>query len=132
MSNNINVGVTEDLIKGYAPLNLDEFQGHGTVTNADYDIDELLGDIIMAEYVDENNQGEVLRGFIYVKEEAGTKLWRTAKVIKVGPQTPKQIQVGTFIRFPSDKGIKMIAMDKTKFIFLNAERIFCTVKPKIA
>lgn len=121
----------DDKIKGYAPLNLDEFQGHGTITNAEYEIDEVLGDIIMAQYVDENYQGEVLRGGIYVKEEAGTKLWRTAKVLKVGPQVPNNIKVGTYIRFPSDKGIKMVAMDKTKYIFVNAERIFCTVIPKV-
>lgn len=120
----------EDNVKGFVPLNLDEMQGLGTVSNTDYEIDEVLGDIIMAEFIDQNDQGEVNRGGIWIKEDIGTKMWRTAKVVKIGSQVKPPVTVGCFIRFPSDRGIRMVGMEGTRFIFLNAERVFCTVTPK--
>lgn len=123
---NIILEKANDNVKGYAPLNLDECQNI-TITSQEYEIDEVLGDIIMAEYIDENKKGEVNRGGIWIKEDLGTRVWRTARVIKCGPQVSDQIKPGSIIQFPSDKGIKQIHNGQ-KYIFLNAERIFCTVK----
>ena len=116
-----------DNVRGYTPLQLDDHQTIANIAADEYEVDKLLGDIIMAEYVDENAHGEVNRNGIWVKEDIGTKLWRTAKVIKIGPLCPKEITEGCFVRFPSDKGIKGVFLGK-KYIFLNAERIFCVVK----
>jgi len=117
-----------DNVRGYAPLQLDDQQTIASFSSDEYEVDKLLGDIIMAEYVDENTNGEVNRNGIWVKEDIGTKLWRTARVLKIGPLCPKEITEGCFVRFPSDKGIKGVFLGK-KYIFLNAERIFCVVKP---
>jgi hypothetical protein len=118
-----------DKVKGYAPLNLDECQGLASLSNDDYETESVLGDILKVEYVDELPTGEINRGGIFVKQEMGTRLWRVGKVIKRGPQVPKEIQEGTLIRFPSDRGIPCVSTGK-KCVYLNAERIFEVVKLK--
>lgn len=117
----------EDRVRGYAPLNLDENSTLSNLASDEYEVDKLLGDIIMIEYVDEVNDGEVLRNGIIIKQDVSQKMWRIGKVWKIGPATPKEIVVGCHVRFPSDKGLKSIQCGK-KFVFLNAERVFCTVK----
>ena len=94
----------------------------------DWDIETPLHDIIMAEYVDENEHGEVLRDGIWLKQEITNKLWRVAKVLKMGPQCSENVKPGVLIMFPSDRGIPMITFSGKKLIFLNEERIFAIVK----
>jgi hypothetical protein len=118
-----------DKVKGYAPLNLDECQGLASLSNDDFETDKLMGDLLKVEYIDELPTGEVNRGGIFIKQEMGTRLWRIGKVIKRGAMAPEEIQEGTLVRFPSDKGIPCVSSGK-KYVYLNAERIFETVVPK--
>lgn len=95
-----------------------------------FDVGELFGDLVMAEYVDENEDAVEVNG-IYIPTAMSAKRhnWRTAIVRKVAPDAPKSLKPGDIIRFHDDKGIPM--MEGThKYIFLNAARIFCTMIPK--
>ena len=121
--------VMADNVKGYIPLNLDDCQSLTGLSNEDFETESVLGDILKVEYVDENEKGEVNRGGIWVNQDMGTKLWRVGRVIKRGPLAPKEIQEGTYIRFPSDKGIPTVSNGK-KCLYLNAERVFEIVVPK--
>jgi len=127
-SDSINHEALADKVKGYAPLNLDECQNLSGLRNDDYETADLLGDLVKAEFIDENEHGEVNRGGIWMKQEAGTRLWRIGKVVCVGPEAPKNLTVGCYIRFPSDRGIPTISQGK-KYVYLNASRIFEIVRP---
>lgn len=115
-----------DRVGGRVMLDLDESMYEDPLCEG-YEFDEMMNDIILAEYVDEED-GSAKRGGIYLPENVtSAKAWRTAIVRKVGPKVPSQITVGSYIRFPSDKGLPTIR-GKRKFIFLNAERVFCTMR----
>lgn len=118
-----------DKVHGYVPLNLDDCQSLTGLSNDDFETLSVLGDTLKVEYIDENEKGEVNRGGIWVNQDMGTKLWRVGRVIKRGPQAPKEIQEGTLIRFPSDRGIPCVSMGR-KCIYLNSERVFEIVVQK--
>lgn len=113
---------------GLPPLDLTDMQGITIPTS--FEIEGVLGDILMCELADENEDGEVNRGGIWLKQEINGKMWRVAKVIKTGPQCSGVVKVGDFVMYPSDKGLPMVDIGK-KYIFLNEQRIFCTCKPII-
>lgn len=115
----------KDQVGGKATIKLDEM-GSVQMPN-DWLIEMPLGDIIMAEFIDENEQGEVFRGGIWLKQEMGHKLWRVAKILKCGPGCSSYLKPGLLIMFPSDRGIPMINFYKQKLIFINEERIFAIV-----
>ena len=77
---------------------------------------------------DENNNGEVNRDGIWLKQDITSKMWRVALVIKAGPTCSGNVKVGDYVMYPSDKGLPMVRTNK-KYIFLNESRIFCTCKP---
>lgn len=97
---------------------------------SDWDITGVLGDILMCEYVDENETGEVMRNGIYVQKSMVPYLWRVVKVLKIGPQASENIKEGDFLMLPSDKGIKGITKDKKNLVFINEPRVFAKVKPR--
>jgi len=101
-----------------------------TITSvpSDFDFDRVLGDIVMAEIIDENEFGEIMRNGVWVSQDITKKLWRKAKVYLVGPDC-KGVNVGDIVVYPSDKGIPMVKTPK-KYIFLNKERIFGVLKPE--
>ena len=115
--------------RGIPPLNLDTMQG--TRLTRDWITKKLLGDIVMAEYVDENEHGEVMREGIWLKQDITGKLWRVAKVVMKGPQCSDNFNIGDLIRFPGDRGIPMISAGGKKFIYLNEERIFDVVEEPV-
>ncbi len=119
----------EDLIGGRSSFKIDET---GTTRiPGDWDIKTPLHDIIMAEFVDENDAGEILRDGIWLKQEITNKLWRVARVLKCGPSCSGNVKPGVLVMFPSDRGIPMVTFFGKKLIFLNEERIFAIVeKPK--
>ena len=95
-----------------------------------YDVGELFGDLVMAEYLDENEEEVEVNGILIpTAVTARRHNWRTAVVRKVAPDAPKNLVPGAIIRFHDDKGIPMME-GKHKYIFLNAARIFCTMVPK--
>lgn len=110
---------------GLPSLDLTEMQGIAAPVS--FEIDKVLGDILMCELVDENKEGEVNRNGIWLKQDINGKMWRIAKVVKLGPQCSGVVAVGDCVMYPSDKGLPMISLGK-KYIFLNEQRIFCTCK----
>jgi len=95
----------------------------------DYEITELLGDIIMAEYADvaEDGQSLIRNGIILPQSVVEQKAWRIGKVVLVGPDT-RQVKVGQNIIFPGDKGLVGLNRNGRTVVFLNEQRIFgiCT------
>lgn len=97
----------------------------------DYEVVELLGDVIMAEYADVAPDGKSLvrNGIILPNEVVDKKAWRVGKVLLVGPNT-KQVKTGQHVIFPGDKGIIGIQKGGKTVIFLNEERIFGICAPQ--
>jgi hypothetical protein len=102
----------------------------------DFDICTLFDDLLLAEYVDETDDGNCIsRGGIVVPKSSVYKAWRLAKVILVGNNC-SNVKTDDIIIFPHDKGIpvKNITVDGhgkvNRGIFLNEERLFGIVKPK--
>lgn len=96
----------------------------------DYEITELLGDVIMAEYVDIAADGKSLvrNGIILPQGVTDNKAWRVGKVLLTGPQTA-QVQAGHYVIFPGDKGIKGMQRGGKHVVFLDENRIFGICKP---
>jgi len=96
----------------------------------DYEIIELLANVISAEYVDISPDGEsVIRNGIYLpKSVIDQRAWRVAKVILTGPEC-KQVKPGNIIIFPGDRGLQSIQRNGKMIIFLSEERIFGICSP---
>jgi co-chaperonin GroES (HSP10) len=96
----------------------------------DYEIAELLGDVIQLVYADVAEDGKSLirNGILLPAEVVDNKAWRIGKVLLTGPNV-KQVKPGHYVIFPGDKGIKGIQKDGKMNIFLNEERIFGICKP---
>jgi co-chaperonin GroES (HSP10) len=96
----------------------------------DFEITELLGDVIQVEYADvaEDGQSLVRNGIIIPSQVAEQRAWRTGKVVLVGPKT-QQVQAGHYVIFPGDKGLPAIRKNGKMSVFLNEDRIFCICKP---
>lgn len=91
----------------------------------DYDVVELLGDVIMAEYADlaEDGKSLIRNGIILPTGVVDKKAWRIGKVLLVGPEA-RQVKKGQNIIFPGDKGIIGIQKGGKTVIFLDEKRIF--------
>lgn len=113
-----------------AVLKLEDYQNLSLPT--DYDITRTLGDVIMAEFVDSDDSGQLIkRDGIFVNVDIQKNIWRVGKVVMCGPDV-KTVKPGMHVMFPNDKGIKAIKFKKTgrPIVFLNEQRIFCICKPK--
>jgi co-chaperonin GroES (HSP10) len=97
----------------------------------DFEIVELLGDVIQVVYADTAEDGKSLirNGIVLPHAVVDNKAWRVGKVVMAGPNT-KQVKAGQYVIFPGDKGIKGIQKDGRLNIFLNEERIFGICKPQ--
>jgi co-chaperonin GroES (HSP10) len=96
----------------------------------DYEIVELLSDIIAVEYADvaEDGKSLVRNGIILPNQVVDNRAWRVAKVTLAGPKC-KQVKVGDIIMFPGDRGLQSIQKNGKMLIFLSEERIFGICKP---
>ena len=96
----------------------------------DFEIIELLGDVIQVVYADTAEDGRSLirNGIILPAEVVDNKAWRVGQVVMAGPNT-KQVKAGQYVIFPGDKGIKGIQKNGKLNIFLNEERIFGICAP---
>lgn len=97
----------------------------------DFEITELLGDVIQIEYADVDpvdGHSLIRNGIVIPTAVAETRAWRTGKVILAGPNT-KQVKQGQYVIFPSDKGLPGIQKNGRLTIFLNEERIFGICAP---
>jgi hypothetical protein len=94
----------------------------------DYEITEVLDDVIMAEYADIAGNGrEIMRNGLFIPEEVvDQKAWRVGRVIITGPNVRnKTLRTpgATFI-FPGDRGLRSIRQDGKQILFINEDRIF--------
>lgn len=101
-----------------------------------YDLDQLLDDIILAEFVDEGgSENTIVRNGILVPVNAATNAWRIGRVILCG-HTCHKVKPGDLICFPNNMGVPIANIDVSGHgkvdhgIFLNEQRIFGTVKPR--
>ena len=128
LSDNVNMDTRGSLPRENMGLpSLDLMDMQGASIPCEYEIESVLGDILMCEIADENEAGEVNRNGIWIKQDITAKMWRVAKVLMVGPEASGRIITGDLVMYPSDKGIPMVKL-KRKFIFLNESRVFCVVK----
>ncbi len=101
----------------------------------DFELSMIFDDILLVEYIDQTETGEVVRNGIYVPTNAITKAWRKARVILAGPKT-KYTKVDDIVIFPNNLGVtvsNVSVTDKgvvTKGIFLNEDRVFGICKQK--
>ena len=101
----------------------------------DYDLCSLFDDLLLAEYVDETLDGDIIRDGVIVPANTIQRAWRVGRVILAGCGC-KNVKPGQHIIFPHDKGIPIsgITIDghgKLEHgIFLNEERLFGVCKPK--
>jgi co-chaperonin GroES (HSP10) len=101
----------------------------------DYELSFIFDDILLIEYVDETEDGDVLRNGIVVPTTAINKAWRRGKVILAGPDA-KYAKEGDVVVFPNNMGVTISGVHVTgkgkikKGIFLNEERMFGICKKK--
>jgi co-chaperonin GroES (HSP10) len=109
--NNHNGIVPED----YADMPLPE----------DYEITELLSNVISAEYVDvaEDGKSIIRNGIVLPNQVVDQRAWRIAKVKLAGPDC-RQVKPGDVVIFPGDRGIQGIQRNGKMVIFLSEDRIF--------
>lgn len=96
----------------------------------DYEIVQLLANVIAAEYVDVAPDGKSLvrNGIILPAQVVDHRAWRVAKVTLAGPDC-KQVKKGDIVIFPGDRGLQSIQKNGKMIIFLSEERIFGICKP---
>jgi len=117
----------EDVIGGKVQLDL--YKG-SSLELIDWNLDKVLDDILMCQYVDVNEDGtEVKRGSIWVPINTVHFAWRVAKVLLAGPKC-QTVREGDHIIFPNDKGIQVTNLNGLKnIVFLNESRIFGVCSP---
>jgi co-chaperonin GroES (HSP10) len=96
----------------------------------DYEIVELLADVIAVEYADVAPDGKSLirNGIILPNQVVDHRAWRVAKVTLAGPAC-KQVKIGDIVMFPGDRGLQSIQKNGKMLIFLSENRIFGICKP---
>ena len=96
----------------------------------DYEIVELLSNVIAVEYADVAPDGKSLmrNGIILPSQVVDHRAWRVAKVTLAGPDC-KQVKVGDIVMFPGDRGLQSIQKNGKMLVFLSEERIFGICKP---
>ena len=101
----------------------------------DFELSFIFDDILLVEYIDESDEGEIQRNGIYVPTNAITKAWRKAKVILAGPKA-KYTKEDDIVIFPNNLGVTVSNLDISgkgtikKGVFLNEDRIFGICKLK--
>lgn len=91
----------------------------------DYEITELLGDVIMCKYADLAEDGKSLmrNGIILPPQTVDQRAWRVGEVLLTGPKC-KQVKVGQKVIFPGDRGLQGLQKNGVMMIFLSEDRIF--------
>jgi len=91
----------------------------------DYEIVELLADVIAVEYLDVAEDGKSLirNGIILPGQVVDNRAWRIARVKLTGPSC-RQVKVGDTVIFPGDRGLQGLQRNGKMMIFLSEDRIF--------
>ena len=100
----------------------------------EFELTMIFDDILLVQYVDDNDTGEIKRNGIFVPTNALTKAWRKAKVILAGPKA-EYTKPGDIVIFPNNLGVTVANIDVNgstikRGIFLNEDRLFgiCKIK----
>lgn len=102
---------------------------------SEYDLCGLYDDLLLAEYVDETVDGDIIRDGVIVPANTIQRAWRVGRVILAGVNC-KNVEAGDHIIFPHDKGVPISGITieghgKLEHgIFLNEERLFGKCRPK--
>ena len=100
-----------------------------------YTLSKLFDDIILVEYLDENENAEVTRDGFVLPGAVVKNLWRKGKVILTG-QGVELCKADDIVLFPNDKGILITNVEVEHYgkvkkgMFLNERRIFGKLKEK--
>jgi cellobiose-specific phosphotransferase system component IIB len=100
-----------------------------------YNISGVFDDIMLVEFIDDNEAGEIKRGSIFVKIDSSTNAWRIGKVILAGPNV-KYTKVNDLVMFPNNLGIKVTNLDVEGYgnvkraLFINEARLFGLIKER--
>jgi hypothetical protein len=101
----------------------------------DFELSAIFDDILLVEYIDETEEGEIERNGIVVPTNAITRAWRKAKILLAGPKVVTA-KVGDIVIFPNNLGVTVANIDVEgigkvkKGIFLNEDRLFGICKLK--
>ena len=123
-----NLAPTRSLIDLTTPLK-------GDFGIEDYELNFIFDDILLIEYADETDKGEIERNGILIPANAMNKAWRRGKVILAGPDA-KYTKEGDIVIFPNNMGVtisNVTITNKGKIrngVFLNEERMFGICKKK--
>ena len=100
----------------------------------EFELTMIFDDILLVQYVDDNDTGEIKRNGIFVPTNALTKAWRKAKVVLAGPKAEYTKPVDIVI-FPNNLCVTVANIDVNgstikRGIFLNEDRLFgiCKIK----
>jgi hypothetical protein len=91
----------------------------------DYEIVEVLGNIITVKYLDttEDGQSVVRNGIFLPKSIIDSRAWRVGEVVLAGPGC-KRLKSGDKVIFPGDKGLTGLSRNGQTVVFLSEDRIF--------
>lgn len=91
----------------------------------DYEIIEVLGNIITIKYLDttEDGQSVVRNGIFLPKSVIDSRAWRVGEVVLAGPEC-KRLKTGDKVIFPGDKGLTGLSRNGQTVVFLSEDRIF--------
>lgn len=101
----------------------------------DFELTFIFDDILLVEYIDETDNGEIVRNGIVVPTNAVTKAWRKARVILAGPKV-KYTKKDDIVIFPNNLGVTVANIDVegegkiSGGVFLNEDRVFGICRPK--
>lgn len=117
-------------------IDLDTYE-NDTFSLLGYKLRTVLDDILLVQYVDLSNDGKsIMRNGILIPLAQVQRTWRIARVILKGPLC-KYTDVGDYICFPDDKGIKVdnisvkgVEGSVRDCVFLNEARIFGVCDPE--
>lgn len=133
MSDHLEQRGLEAEVHGIAPTKtIDMTSYSGSKIPDEWEIKGVTGDILMVEYADATSDGELInRGGILVNAQVSQHVWRVGRIVKAGPGASEQAKVGEYVMFPSDKGIPCTKFAGKDYIFINEERVFAFVEPKV-
>jgi hypothetical protein len=98
----------------------------------DWEITDVLDDVIMLELVDVDKTGEYIqRNGIMIKIDPSRQVWRVGRVHLAGPECSVKMKKGVHVLFPNNYGIHVPEVAGIKHVvFINEERIFGLCKPR--
>ena len=124
-----------DLIKPTRSLIDLDSHSEGDFGIDDFKLKFIFDDILLVEYVDETDTGDIIRNGIVVPVNAVNKAWRKGKVILAGPNS-KYAKTDDIVLFPNNVGVTVANIDVEGVgmvksgLFLNEDRMFGICTPK--